>query len=171
GSINYTSATGQQFSIDTDDQWVSIVKELDRQDYNNEHGYHRQDRKGVRFCSWDAYNEFGNQSSGSAASVEAQAICNETDAEFDAVVQLLRKAVDSLPRAWRELIVQVFVEGQSQADIATSRGISKAAVTKQKLNALNALKTALEKAGVNKEMIHGLLLDQAHGLAQKEVSK
>ncbi len=167
GSIKYTSATGELFSIDVEDQWVSVVADLDRLESNSDHGYHRQDRKGVRFCSWDAYNEHGNQSAGSAASAEDQVLEHETDAEFDAVAQLLHEAIDTLPPAWRELIVDVFVEGIQQAEIAAARGVSKPAITKQKSKALAALRSALEELGVNAELVRGLLADQAHGLVQE----
>lgn len=168
GSINYTSATGQQFSINVDDEWVSVVADLDRLESNSDHNYHRQDRKGVRFCSWDVYNEFGNQAAGSTDSAEEQVIEHEAIAEFDAVAQLLREAIDSLPPAWRDLIVQVFVEGRQQAEIAAARGVSKPAITKQKTKALAALRSALEELGVNAELVRGLLANRADSPAHRE---
>lgn len=167
GSINYTSVTGEQFSINVDDEWVSVVDDLDRLESNSDHNYHRQDRKNVRFCSWDAYNEHGNQPAGTAVSAEDLCIVHETDAEYDAVARLLREAIDALPPAWRELLVQIFVDGIQQADIAAARGVSKPAITKQKTKALAALRSALEELGVNAEVVRGLLADQAHGLVQE----
>lgn len=168
GSINYTSVTGEQFSIDVEDQWVAVVADLDRVESNSDHNYHRQDRKGVRFCSWDAYNGHGNQTAGSASPAEDQVLEHETDVEFDAVAQLLHEAIEALPPSWRELIVDVFVEGIQQAEIAAACGVSKPAITKQKTKALTALRSALEELGVNAELVRGLLANRADSSAHRE---
>lgn len=53
GFITYESVAGAPVTIEADDKWVELVAKLDRIGYNNEHGYHWQDRKNgaAHFCA------------------------------------------------------------------------------------------------------------------------
>ncbi|MDR6938672.1 sigma-70 family RNA polymerase sigma factor [Arcanobacterium hippocoleae] len=169
GFITYHSAVGAPIVIEANDQWVEIVAELDRQEYNNEHGYYRQDRKGVKFCSWEVYNAFGNQETGACPSVE-DVICDketaeEKDRSIQTIRQLLFDLVKGLPEVQRAVIVAVLVEQRSQVDVAAQRGVSKAAVSKTLKKATQRLRDGLAAAGVNSADLSGLLMSGAHSNA------
>lgn len=108
GVITYTSVVGDPIVVEAGDRWVEIVTDLDRIEYNNEHGYHRQDRKNVKFCSWEAYNAYGNQEAGAAPSAEDIVCDNETATEHEQTIralgELLVELIEELPPVQRKCL-------------------------------------------------------------------
>lgn len=171
GFITYTSVAGAPVTIEADDRWVELVAELDRIDYNNEHGYHRQDRKGVKFCSWEAYNTHGNQPVGTSPSVEDVVCEQETIAEMARARAWLRDLLDELiaglPQVQQAVFVAVVVNQRAAVEVAVERGVSEAAVSKTLKKARARLRVGLEAAGVNSVEVSGLLVSGTPGVAQE----
>lgn len=142
-------------------------------DYNAWHGYWRQDRKDLRFSSLDAWNEYGNQADASVSSAEAQ-LLEAVQVEEEACIQaalreLVAEFAASLPTVQREVFTAWHYEGMSKADIASSRGVSKAAISKT-LNdkVIPKLVDALATRGVNSWDLSGLLVTPTGGGAKTE---
>lgn len=142
-------------------------------DYNGWHAYWRQDRKDVRFSSLEVWNQYGNQADGSVASAEAdllEAIHLEEQARIQATLRdFIAEFASSLPTVQREVFTAWHYEGVSKADIASSRGVSKAAISKT-LNdkVIPKLVDALAAQGVNSRDLSGLLMTPTGGGAKTE---
>lgn len=175
GSITYTSVLGDPIVVEAEDRWVEIVADLDRIEYNNEHGYHRQDRKGVKFCSWEVYNAYGNQEAGATPSAEDIVCENETATEHEqalrAVGELLAELIKKLPLVQREVFVAVHIQQRPAVGVAAARGVSKAAISKTLKKATERLRDGLVSAGVNSSVLCGLPVSEAHGTAQEGTNK
>lgn len=175
GFITYESVAGAPVTIEADDKWVELVAELDRIDYNNERGYHRQDRKYARFCSWEAYNAHGNQMDGAARSAEEEACDNETADEVARTSvrlhDVLEELIADLPEVQRAVFVAVVVQERPAVEVAAERGVSKAAISKTLKKSLTRLRAGLETVGVNSAEVSGLLTGDAPGVAQEGHSR
>lgn len=145
-------------------------------DYNAWHGYWRQDRKkdgGVHFCSLELWNQHGNQADASVASAEAdllEAVQFEEQARIHAALRdFIAEFASSLPTVQREVFTAWHYEGMAPADIARSRGVSKAAISKT-LNdkVIPKLVDALAERGVNSWDLSGLLVTPTSGGAKTE---
>ena len=171
GFITYQSVVGDPIVVETEDRWVEIVTELNRQEYNNEHDYHRQDRKGVRFCSWEVYNAYGSQKAGASPSPEDIVCDKETIEEKENAIRVVGKmlldAIANLPQVQRSVVIAVLIEGRPAVEVAAERGVSKAAISKTLKKAKKRLRQALIAVGVNSADISGLLLSETQGSAQK----
>lgn len=171
GFITYQSVAGDPIVVEAEDRWVEIVTELDRQEYNNEHAYHRQDRKGVRFCSWEVYNAYDSQKAGASPSPEDIVCDKETIEEKENAIrvvgEILLDAIVNLPQVQRSVVIAVLIEGRPAVEVAAERGVSKAAISKTLKKAKKRLRQALIAVGVNSADISGLLLSEAQGSAQK----
>lgn len=113
GFITYTSVVSDPIVVEAEDRWVEIVTDLDRQEANSDHNYRRQDRRGVRFCSWAAYNAFGNQEVGAMPSAEGIVCKSETATEHEQAIRaaskLLVELIKELPPVQREVFIAVHV--------------------------------------------------------------
>lgn len=171
GSITYKFVAGLPVTIEADDKWVEFVAELDRIDYNNEHGYQRQDRKSVKFCSLDVYNAHGNQMAGASKSAEDIVCEQEATAERDRahawVRALLEGLIAGLPEVQQAVFTAVVVQQRPAVEVAAERGVSKAAISKTLKKALTRLRAGLEAAGVNSADVCGLLVSGTSGVAQE----
>lgn len=171
GFITYRSVVGDPIVVEAEDRWVEIVTELDRQEYNNEHGYHRQDRKGVRFCSWEVYNAYDSQKAGASPSPEDIICDKETIEEKENAIRVVGKmlldAIANLPQVQRSVVIAVLIEGRPAVEVAAERGVSKAAISKTLKKATERLRQALIALGVNSADVSGLLLSEAPGSAQE----
>jgi sigma-70, region 4 len=171
GFITYPSVAGAPVTIEADDKWVELVAELDRIDLNNEHAYHRQDRKYARLCSWEAYNAHGNQLDGAHRSAEEEACDNETADEIARtnvwLHDVLEELIADLPEVQRAVFVAVVVHERPAVEVAAERGVSKAAISKTLKKALTRLRAGLEAAGVNSADVSGLPVSGTPGVAQE----
>lgn len=175
GFIIYTSVAGDPIVIEAEDRWVEIVTDLDRQEANSDHNYRRQDRKNVKFCSWDAYNAYGNQEAGATPSAEDIVCEHETTTEREqairAIGELLVELTEKLPPVQREVFIAVHIQQRPAVEVAASRGVSKAAISKTLKNATERLCEGLIVAGVNSSDLCGLPVSEAHGTAQEGTNK
>ena len=175
GFITYTSVAGDPIVVEAEDRWVEIVTDLDRQEANSNHKYRRQDRKGVKFCSWDAYNAYGNQEAGATPSAEDIVCENETATEQERLLQsvgeLLVELIKKLPPVQREVFIAVHLQQRPAVEVAAARGVSKTAISKMLKKATERLREGLIVAGVNSSDLHGLPVSEAYGTAQEGTHK
>ena len=145
--------------------------QLSNPEYNNWHAYHRQDRKLVKFCSLEVWNEYGDQALAADPSAEQEnntfASALERDADEVERGALVRAAINALPPTQRAIIEAIYDAGRRSKDIAAERGVSPAAVSKAHKKALAHLKVLLLEAGVNFPGVSGLPLSDTEGVAQE----
>lgn len=175
GFITYTSVVGDPIDVETESRWTEIVADLDRQEANSDHSYRRQDCKGVKFCTWEAYNAYGNQEAGATPSAEDIVCGSETATEQERLIQtigeLLVEMIKKLPPVQREVFIAVHSQNHPAVEVAAVRGVSKAAISKTLKKAINCLQKGLIAARVNSSVLCGLPMSEAHGTAQEGTSK
>ncbi len=130
--IKYKFAT-ETVEIEVPDEWVNILKEEDRLQYNNDHTETR------RHESLYAYEEFGD-----LYPSDADTLGDVLAAESR---EQLMAAVRKLTPLQQELIDALFFRDIKLIDYAAQRGVSPAAISKQKKVALRTLKKILEAEG------------------------
>lgn len=145
--------------------------QLSNPEYNNWHAYHRQDRKLVKFCSLEVWNEHGDQAlaAGPSAEEENNTFASALKRDADEVERdgLVREAINALPPTQRAIIEAIYDAGRRSKDIAAERGVSPAAVSKAHKRALERLKVLLSEVGVNFPGASGLPLSDTEGVAQE----
>lgn len=99
--------------IEVSEEWGSILADLDRQEYNNNH------KESRRHYHLDACTYEGEDF---AAEDPALTALLERD-------DRVAKAVETLPPAQRELMKAMFWDGMSQSEYARLRAVSKATVS------------------------------------------
>ena len=144
-----------------------VDEQFSKPEYNNWHGYHRQDRQGAKFSSFEVWNEYGDQPVGATPSPEEiylDDLDDETRVHRD---QIVRAAINALPPVQREVVEAIFDDGKRPVDVAAERGVSKAAISKTLKKATERLRAGLVAAGVNSSVLHGLPMSGANGNAQE----
>lgn len=111
--IKYEFAN-EAVEIEVEEKWATIVLDLDREEYNDNH------RETRRHCSLDALNLDGTLLPSDVDVFEAVA-----DAEGK---RNLYQAIDKLSPQQRELIWRIYFQGEHPADIARELGVSKTAI-------------------------------------------
>lgn len=111
--IKYEFAN-EAVEIEVEEKWATIVLDLDREEYNNNH------RETRRHCSLDAMN------------VDDTLLPSDVDV-FEAVADAegkrnLHQAIEKLSPQQRELIGRIYFQGEHPADIARELGVSKTAI-------------------------------------------
>lgn len=111
--IKYEFAN-EAVEIEVDEKWGTIVLELDREEYNDNH------RETRRHCSLDALN------------LDDSLLPSDVDV-FESVADTevkrnLYQAIEKLSPQQRELIWRVYFQGEHSADIARELGVSKTAI-------------------------------------------
>lgn len=111
--IKYEFAN-EAVEIEVEEKWVTIVLDLDREEYNDNH------RETRRHCSLDALN------------LDDTLLPSDMDV-FEAVADAegkrnLYQAIDKLSPQQRELIWRIYFQGEHPADIARELGVSKTAI-------------------------------------------
>ncbi len=126
--IKYEFAT-ETVEIEVTDDWGSILVDLDRQEYNNDHKETR------RHCSLDAFN------------LDDALFPSDVDVLRDILkaedAERLHSAIAKLEPRQQKLIRQVFFEGRGYTDIARSEGLDESAVRHATPRALKKLKRFL----------------------------
>lgn len=127
--FEYRSVTGP-ITIDVDEEWVTILEDLDREEYNNDHA---ETRRHYHFeaCEYE----------GADFAVEDPAF--EQFLESDAAKSRITPALPQLTEAQQLVINALFFRHMTAREYADSRGISEAAVSKTKAAALKRLKKIL----------------------------
>ena len=111
--IKYEFAN-EAVEIEVEEKWATIVLDLDREEYNDNH------RETRRHCSLDAPN------------LDDTLLPSDVDV-FEAVADAegkrnLYQAIDKLSPQQRELIWRIYFQGEHPADIARELGVSKTAI-------------------------------------------
>lgn len=111
--IKYEFAN-EAVEIEVEEKWATIVLDLDREEYNDNH------RETRRHCSLDAMN------------VDDTLLPSDVDV-FEAVADAegkrnLHQAIEKLSPQQKELIGRIYFQGEHPADIARELGVSKTAI-------------------------------------------
>ena len=111
--IKYEFAN-EAVEIEVEEKWATIVLDLDREEYNDNH------RETRRHCSLDSMN------------VDDTLLPSDVDV-FEAVADAegkrnLHQAIEKLSPQQRELIGRIYFQGEHPADIARELGVSKTAI-------------------------------------------
>lgn len=127
--FTYKTATGN-VTIDVAEEWVAILKDCDRQEYNNDHTETRRH-----------YHLEALEYEGADYGKEDEAL--ERLLETDAARSILKPALQALTPKQRDVIEAIFYKGVSVKDYATSRGVTGEAITKTKTAALKKMEKFL----------------------------
>ena len=126
--IEYKFVTGRLTRM-VPDAWGTILVNLDRQEYNNDHKETR------RHCSLEAYN------------LDDALLPSEEDVVRDILAaeerRHLREAIAKLEPRQQRLIRQVYFEGRTFTSIAQEEGVDRTAVSKATKRAIRKLKKFL----------------------------
>lgn len=130
--IKYEFAN-EAVEIEVDEKWATLVLELDREEYNDNH------RETRRHCSLDALN------------LDDALLPSEVDV-FEAVADTetkrnLYRAIEKLNPQQRELIWRVYFLGERPADIARELGVSKTAIHNRLQRIFSQLQKNLPERG------------------------
>ena len=117
--------------VEVTDDWGTILVDLDRQEYNNDHKETR------RHISLDACQYEG-------ATFAAEDFGFDAVLEQDEAKKLVAAALPRLTEAQRHLIHALYFDGVPPKVYAKQRGISDAAVSKMKTAALKKMKKILQ---------------------------
>ena len=123
--FEYKSVTGT-IAIDVDEEWVTILEDLDRREYNNNH---RETRRHYHLeaCEYE----------GDTFAVEDLAF--ERFVESETAKAVIVPALEKLTGTQRQLIDALFYRNMSAKEYAAQKGVSEAAVSKCKSATLKKL--------------------------------
>ena len=128
--ITYRFADGHVEELEVEQEIAETIKELDRQEYNNNH---RETRRHVTFdCTEEK----------SWLAVDDQRLSRLFDDPPEEV--RLRKAINQLEQHHRDLIIAIFYRGIKIVEYARLSGVSQSAISQQLSNAIKKLKKFLE---------------------------
>ena len=128
--FEYKSVTGI-ITIDVDEEWVTILENLDRENSNNDL---KERRRHLHFeaCEYE----------GETFAVEDPAF--ERFLESKAAKAIVTPLLPALTKAQRQVIDALYFKGITAKEYASMQGISEAAVSKAKNSALKKLKRNLK---------------------------
>jgi len=128
--ITYLFADGHMEELEVELEIAETLKELDRQEYNNNH---RETRRHVTFdCTEEK----------SWLAVDDQRLSRLFDDSPDEI--RLRLAINQLEQHHRDLIIAIFYRGIKIVEYARLSGVSQSAISQQLTNAIKKLKKLLE---------------------------
>ncbi len=120
---------GETVEIEVTEEWVTVLEDLDRQEYNVNHKETR------RHCSLEAYNQ------------DNALLPSDVDVLGDVLGiedrDRLMAAISQLSPDQRDLVEAVFFKGIRIVDYAASRGVTHSAISHQKSNAIKILRKML----------------------------
>lgn len=128
--IQYVFAD-ETVEIDVTEEWASVLVELDRQEFNNNHAEKR------RHCSLNALNADGNL-------IPADVDIFQDILEREDTLEL-HDAIQQLTPTQREIINALYFEGVTATAYSKQKGISHPAITHLKKRALQNLKNILSR--------------------------
>ena len=128
--IKYEFAT-ETVEIEVDEDWGTVLIDLDRQEYNNNHAETR------RHCSLEAYGENHNEL---ASDMDALGSLLGPDVPDD-----VAEALEQLKPEQRELIQALFFEGVSNEEYARRCGVTPGAISQRKATVLKKIKKFFQK--------------------------
>ena len=128
--ITYRFADGHAEELEVEQEVAEALKELDRQEYNENH---RETRRHVTFdCTEEK----------SWLAVDDQRLSRLLDGPPDEI--RLRVAINQLEQHHRDLIIAIFYRGIKIVEYARLSGVSQSAISQQLSNAIKKLKKLLE---------------------------
>ena len=128
--ILYRFADGHAEELEVEQEVAEALKELDRQEYNDNH---RETRRHVTFdCTEEK----------SSLAVDDQRLSRLLDGPPDEI--RLRVAINQLEQHHRDLIIAIFYRGIKIVEYARLSGVSQSAISQQLSNAIKKLKKLLE---------------------------
>ena len=128
--ITYRFADGHMEELEVEQDVAEALKELDRQEYNDNH---RETRRHVTFdCTEEK----------SWLAVDDQRLSRLLDGPPDEI--RLRVAINQLEQHHRDLIIAIFYRGIKIVEYARLSGVSQSAISQQLSNAIKKLKKFLE---------------------------
>ena len=128
--ITYRFADGHMEELEVEQDVAEALKELDRQEYNDNH---RETRRHVTFdCTEEK----------SWLAVDDQRLSRLLDGPPDEI--RLRVAINQLEQHHRDLIIAIFYRGIKIVEYAKLTGVSQSAISQQLSNAIKKLKKLLE---------------------------
>ena len=128
--IMYRFADGHVEELKVEKEVAETLRELDRQEYNNNH---RETRRHVTFdCTEEK----------SCLAVDDQRLSRLLDGPPDEI--RLRVAINQLEQHHRDLIIAIFYRGIKIVEYARLSGVSQSAISQQLSNAIRKLKKFLE---------------------------
>ena len=128
--ITYRFADGHAEELEVEQEVAEALKELDRQEYNDNH---RETRRHVTFdCTEEK----------SWLAVDDQRLSRLLDGPPDEI--RLRVAINQLEQHHRDLIIAIFYRGIKIVEVARLSGVSQSAISQQLGNAIKKLKKLLE---------------------------
>ena len=128
--ITYRFADGHVEELEVEQEIAETIKELDRQEYNNNH---RETRRHVTFdCTEEK----------SWLAVDDQRLSRLLDGPPDEI--RLRVAINQLEQHHRDLIIAIFYRGIKIVEYAKLTGVSQSAISQQLGIAIKKLKKLLE---------------------------
>ena len=143
-----------------------VDEQFSKPEYNNWHGYRRQDREGAKFSSSEVWNEHGDQPVGAASSPEEIYLARLDDEARVRCDQIARAAIDALPPVQRAVVEVIFDDCMRPVDVAAERGVSKAAISQTLKKALKRIEQVALASGVNDPSGSGFPLSSTAGAAQ-----
>ena len=132
GKITYRFADGHVEEMEVEQEVAEALKELDRQEYNNNH------RETRRHTALDALEYEGEYFIDQNFSVEGVVLWKQD-------IGFLLSAIHSLDAKQQELIIAVFFKRRTVSQIARQSGVSQAAISQRLQTALKNLKKLLKK--------------------------
>jgi len=129
--ITYRFADGHMEELEVDPEVAETIKELDRQEYNN------NQKESRRHVTFDASEELA------WLAVEDQRLARLLGGVTDE--QMLYDAIGELNPKQQELIFSVFFKNTSISEIARRSGVSQPAISQRVQTAINKLKKLLPK--------------------------
>ncbi|MGV9197053.1 sigma factor-like helix-turn-helix DNA-binding protein [Arcanobacterium canis] len=84
---------------------------------------------------------------------------------------MLVELSEKLPPVQREVFIAVHIQQRPAVEVAASRGVSKAAISKTLKKATEHLREGMIVAGVNSSDLCGLPMSEAHSSAQEGTNK
>lgn len=127
--IRYVFVNGEVSEIEVEEALGGLLLELDRQEANNTRA---ETRRHI------SLSELSYEGSLFDAGID---VSEEVWARITA--EALREALQKLPAAQRELIVQVYFQGRRPAEIARAEGVSRQSVSERLQRALKKLQKYL----------------------------
>ncbi len=122
--VEYEFVTGT-VEVEVPDEWESVLVDLDRREYNNDHKETR------RHCSLESYNQ------DNALLPSEEDVVQDVFATEDK--RCLREAMAQLDAAQLDLVKAIFFDGMSLTEYGKRLGISQPAVSKRKAAILKIL--------------------------------
>ena len=128
--ITYRFADGHVEELEVEQEVAETLKELDRQEYNNNH---RETRRHVIFdCTEEK----------SWLAVDDQRLSRLFNDQPDEI--RLRLAINQLEQHQRDLIIAIFYRGKKIVEYARLSGVSQSAISQQLSIAIKKIKKRLE---------------------------